>query len=338
MRNGISNIRDVAKRAGVSVATVSFVLNETHRHKIRPETQRKVLAAVDELGYSPNISARNLAIGRSHILGVIVSDIRNPFFPEITAAFQEAANLSDMEAVVMNTNYDAQRTRNSVNRLLALQVPGVAIFTSQIDSLTMEILARKQICAVYLDLGRVDRYVGNIAIDYENGINAALEHIRALGHTRIGFIGGPPHLHSAQRRKRAFLAGVEKMRALETKTVDSDFTVQGSYFACAKLLSGFPATAIVSGNDLTAIGIMHCAYDRKMRIPADLSVVGFDNIKFAEHAHPPLTTVAVPRAEIGQVAFQMLRNMMLNPSRAGTEHGVETKLVIRDSTARAPAA
>src|SRR6516225_6356265 len=125
--NGTPNIRDVARRAGVSVATVSFVLNEAQRHRIRPKTQDKVLDAVKELGYSPNVSARNLAVGRSHILGVIVSDIRNPFFPEITAAFQEAANLNDMEAIVIHTNYDAQRTKESVNRLLALQVPGVAI-------------------------------------------------------------------------------------------------------------------------------------------------------------------------------------------------------------------
>src|SRR5215831_13043775 len=100
--NGAPNIRDVARRAGVSVATVSFVLNEAQRHRIRPKTQNRVLDAVKELGYSPNVSARNLAVGRSHILGVIVSDIRNPFFPEITAAFQEAANLNDMEAIVMN--------------------------------------------------------------------------------------------------------------------------------------------------------------------------------------------------------------------------------------------
>jgi DNA-binding LacI/PurR family transcriptional regulator len=145
----------------VSVATVSFVLNEAQRHRIRPKTQDKVFDAVKELGYSPNVSARNLAVGRSHILGVIVSDIRNPFFPEITAAFQEAANLNDMEAIVIHTNYDAQRTKESVSRLLALQVPGVAVLTSQVDPSVMELLASRGVCAVYLDLGRVDRCVRN---------------------------------------------------------------------------------------------------------------------------------------------------------------------------------
>src|SRR5215471_17335120 len=192
--NGAPNIRDVARRAGVSVATVSFVLNEAQRHRIRPKTQNRVLDAVKELGYSPNVSARNLAVGRSHILGVIVSDIRNPFFPEITAAFQEAANLNDMEAIVIHTNYDAQRTKESVSRLLGLQVPGVAVLTSQIDPSVMELLASRGVRAVYLDLGRVDRCVSNIAVDYEQGITDALEHVRRLGHTRIGFIGGSPQL------------------------------------------------------------------------------------------------------------------------------------------------
>lgn len=334
--NGTPNIRDVARRAGVSVATVSFVLNEAQRHRIRPKTQDKVLGAVKELGYSPNISARNLAVGRSHILGVIVSDIRNPFFPEITAAFQEAANLNDMEAIVIHTNYDAQRTKESISRLLALQVPGVAVLTSQIDPSVMELLASRGVCAVYLDLGRVDRCVSNIAVDYEQGIAAAIGHIRKLGHNRIGFIGGSPQLASAQRRKKAFVAGAASLGALEARTVDSDFTVQGGYVACSKLLSGFRATAIIAANDLMAIGAMHAAYDRKIRIPEDLSVVGFDDIRFAQHTHPPLTTVAIPRGDIGRIAFEAVWAMISDPAKPGREHHVQTNLVVRDSTAEAP--
>lgn len=331
--NGAPNIRDVARRAGVSVATVSFVLNEAHRHRIRPKTQSKVLRAVKALGYSPNVSARSLASGRSQILGVIVSDIRNPFFPEIIAAFQEAANQSNLEAIVMNTNYDPQRTRESVDRLVGLRVPGVAVLTSQIDPGVTEALASRGISAVYLDLGRVDRHVSNISVDYEGGIQAALDHVRQLGHTRIGFIGGSPQLPSAQRRKRAFEAGVERVPGLESKTIDSDFSVQGGYLACSKLLGDFPATAIISANDLMAIGAMHAAYDRRIVIPRELSIVGFDDIRFAQHTQPPLTTVAVPRGEIGAAALQALRAMIASPANAGIEHHVQTNLVIRDSTA-----
>lgn len=327
-------MKDVAERAGVSIATVSYVLNDTR--KVRPETERRILAAVKELGYAPNIAARNLAVGRSHIVGLVVPDIRNPFFPEVTTAFQEAANLKDMEAIVMNTNYDPQRIRSMVNRLLGLQVPGAAFLTTQLDPNVKTGLADKQICAVYLDHGNVDRYISNIAIDYELGIQLALDHIRALGHTRIGFIGGLSHLSSAQQRKRPFLDGTVQAGQIDVRTVDSDFTVQGGYFACSKLLSGFPATAIICANDLMAIGAMHCAYDRRVRVPDDLSIMGWDNITFTEFTQPALTTVAVPRADIGRIAFEALWSMMYNPDRTGMDYQIKPTLVVRQSTAPAP--
>jgi len=267
-----------------------------------------------------------------------VSSIRNPFFPEIITAFQEAAGLCDMEALVMNTNYDPQRVRNTVSRLLGLQVPGVAVLTSQIDPSVMATLARQEICAVYLDLGRVAPYVSNIAVDYEQGIVRALEHVRELGHTCVGFIGGSPNLVSAQRRRKAFLTGAEKTGPIRTQIIDSDFSVQGGYFACSKLLGSFPATAILAANDLMAIGAMHCAYDRKIRVPEDLAIVGFDDVSFAQFTQPALTTVAVPLEEIGRVAFEALWTMMTDPEHAGSEYRVQTNLIIRQSTAPRPEA
>src|SRR5215471_12300085 len=124
-------IKEVARKAGVSVATVSYVLNDTR--KVRPETQERVMLAARQLGYAPNVAARSLAAGRSSTLGLVVPDIVNPFFPETIRAFQESATLSGLEAVVMNTDYDAQRTRNVVRRLASLQVPGAAFFTTQVD-------------------------------------------------------------------------------------------------------------------------------------------------------------------------------------------------------------
>jgi DNA-binding LacI/PurR family transcriptional regulator len=123
---------------------------------------------------------------------------------------------------------------------------------------------------------------------------------------------------------------------MEARTVDSDFTVQGGYVACSKLLSGFRATAIIAANDLMAIGAMHAAYDRKIRIPEDLSIVGFDDIRFAQHTHPPLTTVAVPRSDIGRIAFEAIWAMISDPAKPGREHEVKTSLVVRDTTAEAP--
>ena len=326
-----TSIKDVAARAGVSIATVSHVLNGT-RHA-RPQTRDRVLAAISELGYSQNQAARNLARGTSTLLGVIVSDVRNPFFPEITTAFQDSAIAHGMDALVFNTNYDAQRTLNSVRRLIGLQVPGVAIFTSQIDESVMDALAQQRIAAVYLDLGRVAVAVSNILIDYEKGIAEALGYLRQLGHRRISYISGPPKLFSVQRRQDAFLRTAVKLELEVVSLADSDFTVRGGYQACSKVLEPNRPTAIMAGNDLTAIGILHRAYDLRLRVPEDLSVIGFDDITFADYTQPALTTVSVPRKEIGRVGFDALWAMITDAGLAGREVRVSTRLVVRQSAA-----
>lgn len=327
------SIKDVAARAGVSTATVSHVLNETR--KTQPETRERVLAAVEELGYTLNRAAQNLAAGRSSLLGLIISDIRNPFFPDLTAAFQDQALLHQMDAMVLNTNYDAQRTLDCVRRLIGLRVPGVAVLTSQIDPAVIQQLAAKRISAVYLDLGRVDEHIANIIIDYEQGIAEALEHLATLGHRQIGYIGGPTHLPSAQRRKRAFLETAARVGVTPSGIMDSDFTVQGGYFAASKLLASYQPTAVIGGNDLSAIGALHCAYDRGLQVPKDLSIVGFDDIAFAEYTQPALTSVSIPRQEIGKVAFQALWEMISQQQAVGKEFRLETRLVPRQSTAPA---
>ncbi len=330
----MASIRDVAKRAGLSVATVSHVLNGTRPAK--QETQERVRSAVCGLGYSTNQAARNLAGGKSSFLGLIISDLRNPFFPEITSAFQDQALLRDMEPIALNTNYDVHRTLNCMRRMVSLQVPGVAILTSQIDPSVIDMLASKAIPAVFLDLGRVDRCISNISIDYEHGIEEALAHITENGHRQVSFIGGPCHPHSARRRKKAFFDRASAHELTVTGAIDSDFSVRGGYYACAKLLAMRGATAIVTGNDLTAIGALHCLYDRGVRVPQDVSVVGFDDITFAQYTQPALITVAVPREEIGRVAFQALWDLISNPALPGKQYSVETTLTVRQSTARAP--
>jgi LacI family transcriptional regulator len=326
-----TSIKDVARKSGVSIATVSHVLNGT-RHT-RPQTRERVLSAVRELGYSQNHAARNLARGTSTILGVIVSDVRNPFFPEITAAFQEQALAHDMDALIINTNYDAQRTLNSVRRLMGMQVPGMAIFTSQIDEHVVDLLAQRRVASVYLDLGRVDTAVSNIVLEYGQGIAASLQYLWDLGHRKISYISGPPGLLSISRRKEAFLQSAAKLGVEVMSVVDSDFTVKGAYQACSQVLAGKRPTAIMTGNDLAAIGVLHRAYDLRLRVPEDLSVVGFDDILLAEYTQPALTTVAVPRPELGRLGFETLWAMMSDPDLTGREIRIPTELRIRQSTA-----
>lgn len=322
-------IKQVAQKAGVSVATVSYVLNSSR--KVRPETGERVLWAAKQLGYLPNNAARSLAVGRSSLVGLIVPDIGNPFFPEITKAFQEEANLSAMETIVMNTNNDPQRTLRMMERLLGLQVPGAAFLTTQVDSPVKTFLAERGMCAVYLGFDHAAPGIGNIAIDQREAIVDAVRHLAELGHRAVGYIGGPADGVFSSRRKAAFLEGAAEC-GLTTRVVDSDFTVQGGYYSCSKLLNGFEATAVMAGNDQMAIGAMHCAFDRQIAVPGALSVIGFDDITFAQFTQPALTTIAVPRAAIGRLAFQSLWQLIQDPTQPGAEHQVKATLVVRQTT------
>lgn len=326
----MATLKEVAEKAGVSAATVSYVLNESR--KVRPETEQRVLWAAKELGYLPNNAARSLAVGRSSILGLIVPDMANPFFPEVAKSFQVEAGIYGLETLVMDGNKDPRRTRHLVERLLGLQVPGIAFLTSQVDAPVKEFIAKKEICATYLGFGSAGPKIANIAIEQRQGIGEAVNHLAALGHRKVGFIGGPYDGEFASRRKAVFLEAAAAAN-FETRLFDSDFTVQGGYFGCSRVLGGFDATAIMAANDLMAIGALHYAYDRQIAVPAELSVIGFDNIDFAQFTQPALTTVAVPQAEIGRLAFQSLWRLIND--FPGADYEVSTNLVIRQTTATA---
>jgi len=163
-----------------------------------------------------------------------------------------------------------------------------------------------------------------------------VEHLIGLGHRRIGFIGGPVDGASAQRRKQAFLDASAQDAGVEVKAFESDFSVQGGYFSCAKLMNVFAATALLAANDLMAIGALHCAYDRQIPVPSQLSIIGFDDITFAQFTQPALTTVAVPRADVGRLAFQALNALITDSGQAGKEYEVKTSLIVRQTTAPPP--
>lgn len=307
---------------------MSRVLSGTR--KFREETASRVRAAARELGYSTNIAARTLVSRRSTLLGMVISDIRNLYFPEIAASFQDQALLHEMDVIIMNTNYDVHRAMRCIHRLIGLQVAGVAVLTSEIDPTVRELLASREIPAVYSDAAEVGRNVSILPADLEGGIAQAVRHLQELGHRRIGYISGPVHLRTARRRRQAFL-DVTAAAGMETTVVDSEFTVQGGYYGASRLFPSFSPTAIMTGNDMSAIGAMHWAFDTGIRIPAQLSVIGFDDISFAPFTQPPLTTVALPRAELGRAAFQALRDISESETRMGREYPLLPALVVRQS-------
>jgi DNA-binding LacI/PurR family transcriptional regulator len=330
-------IKDVARLAGVSTATVSHVIN--HTRFVSEETIQKVQAAIESLNYTPNVHARSLASGRSRILGLIISDINNPFFPELVKSIEEKASAHGYDVILSNTNYDPKRTVACVQRMLEQNVRGVAIMTSEMDMSLSHRLAAKNVAVVFLDVGSVGPHMSNINVNYEKGIREGVEHLLALGHRRIAYLSGPPHLKSAARRRAAFAKIMKKYQtSLHTTPFiyEGDFKTTGGQRAAAEILRLKPMpTAIVSGNDLMAIGALRELKSAGLRVPQDVSVIGFDDISFAALSEPQLTTIITPRAEIGEAAVEALIHMIKAEDNVGREFKVSTQLVVRESSGAA---
>src|SRR5437016_1320791 len=335
---GSVRIKDVAKLSGVSTATVSHVINKTRY--VSDGTKRKVLGAIENVGYAPNIHARNLASGRSRTLGLIISDITNPFFPDLVKSIQERALELGYDVIVLNTNYEPERDAPYVQRLLELQVRGVMILTTEMDLSVIERLSSRRIAVVFLDIGKVGPHTSNIRVNYEKGVHQAVEHLLELDHRQIAFIGGPEHFKSAQFRRQAFLKTMKKHRAsLHTEPVvyKGDFKLESGPQAVRELLAlKNRPTAIIAANDLMAMGALRELRRAGLHVPRDISVIGCDDIWLAKLTDPQLTTIMIPRAEIGAAAVEAVLHTNSGEGRAGREIKISTQLVVRESTGAAP--
>jgi LacI family transcriptional regulator len=331
-------IKDVAREAGVSTATVSHVINKTRF--VSDATRERVMRAVERCHYYPNAQARSLASGRSNILGLLISDISNPFFPELVKSIEAAAYEHGYDVVLSNTNYESERTSHYVRRLIERKVSGVALMTSELDTALIDELARRHVSVVFLDLGAPGVHMSNLCVMYESGIEEAIRHLVALGHKRLAFIGGPKHLRSASKRLEAFRDSVARALAGEDApaSYEGDFKLEGGQRAAREILSaGELPTAVVAANDMMALGAMREFRAAGLNIPRDISVVGFDDIAFAALADPPLTTVCLPRMELGRRAVEALMTTIEHPERQGVEIRIPTYLIVRGSTAPARA-
>jgi LacI family transcriptional regulator len=334
------NIKAVAKRAKVSTATVSRAMNGSA--KVSPETAERVRKAIEALNFYPDTNARALGSGRSNLYGLIISDITNPFFPELVKSFEDLAVQHGQEVLIANTNYDPERMKICVRRMLQRRVDGVAVMTSEMDDGLMEDFSRRKIPLVFLDTCTPSPGVSCIHIDYSAGIDMAMDHLIQLGHRRIGFIRGPMKLSSARMRYKAFMKRVARDHLEDNPRLIEQgvHRVDGGHAAMQRILaSGARPTAVLASNDLTAIGAMGAIAEAGLRVPEDISVVGYDDIQLSAFTMPPLTTVRLPRAEIASAAFYALLNA--KPSRGATpvhgeEHMVLPTLVTRRSTGPAP--
>ncbi len=333
------NIREIAKRARVSTATVSRTIN---RHpSVQPQLAKRVWRIVEELGYFPNTQARALVSGRSRIFGLIVSEITNPFFPEIVHVFEETALQHNYEILVTSTVHDPERMKTSVRRMLEHRVEGVAVMTFGMEESLLDDLKLRNVPLVFVDVGPPRPRVSNIRIDYLHGIRQAVQHLAALRHEKIAFITGPLTLKSALARKDAFIRSMSEigMAAAPELIVEGNHTLEGGEEAFSRLLAGrLRPTAVLCSNDMTAIGVMRKCYSEKILVPRDVSVIGFDNIHLSQYIIPPLTTIEMSQAELGRLAFQALLEDVQRetPNPKGTEYVLKTSFVLRDSTVMNP--
>ncbi len=332
------DIREIARRAKVSTATVSRTINRVPT--VDPQLAKRVWKVVDQLGYYPNTQARALVSGRSRIFGLIVSEITNPFFPEIVQTFENLAVENNYEILLTSTVHDPKRMESSVRRMIERRVDGVAILTFGMEELLLEHLRFRKVPLVFVDVGPDAPGIVNIRVNYQNGIRQAVQHLAALRHTRIAFVTGPLHLKSALARGEAFKRSMTEIGLSPDLIVVGDHRMEGGMRALVELhrLSKRP-TAVLCSNDMTAIGVMREAYDHDIKIPDDLSVIGFDDIRLAEFTIPPLTTVQMSQTELATIAFQALLKEVErdSPSRECSGYKLNTNLILRRSTALASA-
>ena len=324
-------IRDVADAAGVSTATVSNVLNKTG--KVGRRTQLLVLATVKRLGYVANAHARNLASRDRRTLGIIVSDIENPFFPEIIKSFEVRARKLGYDVILSDTNYDTRRTREVAERMMEHNVRGVAIMTSEMSLRLIHELAARKIAVTFLDLAPPRTYMSNLRIDYFSGVTRIVDHLFDLGHRRIAFVAGRPGLKSNMARQEAYEGRMRSLGLEAGPILPGDLRFEGGLAAGLKIavLSPRP-TAVVAVNDLTAIGVIKGLTESGCRVPQDISVTGFDNIRLAEYYNPSITTVDVHRDTLGQMAANALHELSCAPDPYGREYDISVELILRESS------
>ena len=333
------DIQDVARHANVSTATVSRVLNRSP--KVKRATFERVEQVIKDLHYIPNTSARSLRVGRSQLFGLIISDINNPFFPELIDHFEARARERGIDVIFSHTNYQSERLEHCLQRMLERNVDGVAICTSETNREAFEAAARRQMPFVLMNQDGRRTAFNNIYLNYDFGVCEALDHLFELGHRRIGFISGPRDFDSIRARHKAFMTAM-KDRNLDVRpewVVDGDLHVEGGHRAMQQLLNASPRpTAILSTNDVMAIGALQAAHEAGVNVPKEMSIIGIDNLPLCEVVTPPLTSVDIPRTEIAKAAFALL----LKASEEGSDRKklstptVTTKLVLRQSTAPPP--
>jgi LacI family transcriptional regulator len=329
----LATVEDIGRAAGVSVATVSRVLNSSP--KVAQPTRRRVLKILDELGYAPNNLARNLRARALRVFGLVIPDIRNPVYTSLYRGVEDVARASGFFVLLANTDEQPERQTEYMRMLLAERVAGVILVPSagtQVEP--VHALIRVGIPVVALDRSLAEVEVDTVRPDRARGVWLAIDHLVAHGHRDIGLVNGPRELTSAIERAQAFHAAL-RAHGLEPRPeweVGGDFREQGGYLAAHALLSlSERPTAVVVANNLMALGTIRAARELAVRLPDDLALIAFDDTEWAPYVAPPLTTVAHPTHAIGRMAAELLERRVADPARPAATVLLPPRLIVRGS-------
>lgn len=328
------SLRDVAKAAKVSVGTVSNVLNRSE--VVAPKTLARVQATIKELGFVPNGFARNLRSGQSRTLGLIVPDVSNPFFTEVARGVEDAASKRDYAIFLCNSDESATKEERYVNVLIQQQVRGVLITPADMKSDRLDVMRDRGIAVALLDREIKGRKQCSVSVDDVHGGQIAIEYLAGLGHKNIAWVCGPESIPQVADRG----AGVAKAAKVAGSTIETIRVLlmnatNGEEAARRILELDMLPTAIFCANDLLALGVMRALLASKVRIPEQVSVLGYDNIEFAPSAAVPLSSIAQPSYQMGVTAADLL----LNECEDGDSHEhqqirFQPQLVERASTGK----
>lgn len=324
-----SNIREVAAAAKVSVATVSRTLAKPE--VVLPETRRRVEQVIRRLDYMPNVQARSLRTARTNVIVALVPDISNAFFAEVIRGIEQVAHQNRYSVLLGDTQYNTERERAYAGLVSAGQADGLITLQAHIPQITNKKAPPLVNACEYV----TDPAITSVYCDNLGGARLAIEYLLTLGHRSIASISGPMKSPLSIDRQRGFedtlaAAGIKSQRKL---TVAGDFSAEsGIRCAGALFARGVPFTAIFCANDEMAIGALHAIKSRGLRVPEDISVIGFDDIRFARLSDPPLTTIAQPMGDIGREAATLLIEILNQADVAPRKHMLPTQLVVRGST------
>jgi LacI family transcriptional regulator len=335
--NPKATLKEVAGRAGVHPSTASRALNPETRILVSEGATQRVLAAAEALGYSPNPVARSLRTRRSHTIGVLIPDLNNPLFPPLVRGLEDRLAAAGYVALIGNTDGNDERERIIFEQMRARRIDGLAIATARLRHPLLAEAARAELPVVLMNRMAEEHSFPSVSVDNPRGIQLAVTHLAGLGHRRIAHIAGPQDVSTGFERYQGFVAAM-KASGLP---VDDDLVVFADAFSieegrrCGRVLLDRAAgcTAVAAGNDMLAIGCYGALEAAGLSCPADLSVVGFNDMPFIDLLRPPLTTIRFPHYQVGNEAAGALLELIAGRSTPVKVLYLAPELVIRGSTA-----